>query len=109
MSARAAGGASSSDLAFRNVDARVDDPVETWPTEALETAMERGGLPEWRRIAAAVRREPWGHVATTVESILTYTRPYGVDVLLERVITAAREQGTGERGAGTAGSVDATP
>lgn len=92
MSASVGGCASdrTGDLAFRNVDASVEDPVETWPTEAVEAAMARGGLPEWRRIAAAVRREPWGPVATTVESILTYTRPYGVDLLMERVITAAR-------------------
>ena len=79
-----------SGLVFRDVDASVDDPVETWPTEALETAMERGGLAEWRRIPAAVRRDPWGLVATAVESILTYSRPYGVDLLVERVIAAAR-------------------
>lgn len=68
----------------------MDDPVETWPVEALETAMDRGGLQEWRRIAAAIRRQPWGPVAESVGSILTYSRPYGVDLLLERVIATAR-------------------
>ena len=85
-----------SDLVFRNVDASVDDPVETWPVEAVKTAMDRGGLEEWRGIAAAIRREPWGPVARSVESILGYSRPCGVDLLPERVITAARAGDGGE-------------
>ena len=32
-------------LAFRNVDASPDDPVSEWPQEAIQTALERGGLP----------------------------------------------------------------
>lgn len=88
---------SRSDLVFRNVEARVEDPVGTWPTEALETALARGGLEEWRRIAAAIREDPWGPVALAVESILGYSRPYGVDLLMERVITAARAGGGRDR------------
>lgn len=80
----------TSSLAFRNLDASPDDPVQTWPTEAVEAAMERGSLPEWARLAAAIRARPWGRVARTVEAVLTYTRPYGVDLLLERAIATAR-------------------
>lgn len=57
----------TSDLVFRNVDARLDDPVETWPTEALETAMGRGGLPERRRIAAARGQSPGGQGGAAAE------------------------------------------
>lgn len=79
-------------LRFRNVDADVSDPVESWPTEALQTALERGGLAIRRRIAAAIRREPWGAVARTVEEILSHTRPYGVADLFDIVIAQARAE-----------------
>ena len=42
-------------LAFRNVDASPDDPVEDWPTEAVQAALERGGLSHWRRLVATIR------------------------------------------------------
>ena len=65
-------------LAFRNVDASPEDPVSEWPQEAIQTALERGGLAHWRRLAAAIRAEPWGPVARRVEEVLAYSRPYGV-------------------------------
>lgn len=77
-------------LAFRNLDVSPDDPVEAWPTEAVEAAMERGFLPDWARLASAIRAHPWGGVARTVEAVLTYNRPYGVGPLLERAIANAR-------------------
>ncbi|MGH3260633.1 MAG: hypothetical protein ACRDNS_01420 [Trebonia sp.] len=49
-----------STLKFRNITAAVDDPVETWPFEGILTAVERGSLPDWRRLAAAIRADPWG-------------------------------------------------
>jgi DNA-binding transcriptional regulator YiaG len=78
-------------LAFRNVDASPDDPVSEWPQEAIQTALERGGLSHWRRLAEAIRADPWGRVARAVEEVLTYSRPYGVAPLMERVVARARE------------------
>lgn len=77
-------------LGFRNVDARPDDPVETWPLEAVRATLERGGLQHWRRLAAAIREEPWGPVARSVEEVLGHSRPYGVAELMEGVIARAR-------------------
>ncbi|WP_156188221.1 helix-turn-helix domain-containing protein [Arsenicicoccus sp. oral taxon 190] len=77
-------------LAFRNVDARPSDPVETWPYEALVTAVERGGLSDWRRIHSAVQADPWGPVARSLEDYFGYEQPYGVTPLLQRSIAAAR-------------------
>lgn len=77
-------------LAFRNVDVDPSDPVEDWPTEAVLTALERGGLSHWRRLAAAVRAEPWGPVARRVEEALSVIRPYGAADLLEGVIARSR-------------------
>jgi hypothetical protein len=42
-------------LKFRNIDASPDDPIETWPFEGILAAVERGTLPDWRRLAAAIR------------------------------------------------------
>ncbi|HZK15691.1 MAG TPA: helix-turn-helix transcriptional regulator [Solirubrobacterales bacterium] len=78
-------------LAFRNVDASPDDPVSGWPQEAIQTALERGGLSHWRRLAEAIRAEPWGRVARAVEEVLTYSRPHGVAPLMERTLARARE------------------
>src|SRR3954451_12411134 len=87
-------------IAFRNVDASPDDPVAEWPLEAIQTALERGSLKHWRRLAAAIQAQPWGPVARAVEEVLTYSRPYGVSITLERVIERARNDAeAGERAA----------
>ena len=52
---------------FRNVDAALTDPVQTWPFEALVEIMERGLIADWRPILHELRREPWGVVARKVE------------------------------------------
>lgn len=78
-------------LAFRNVSASPNDPVAEWPQEAIQAALERGSLSHWRRLARAIRDEPWGPVARRVEEVLTYSRPYGVAKAMERVISRARE------------------
>ena len=85
-----------STLAFRNVEASREDPVPSWPVEAIQTALERGGLSDWQLLAAAIRSEPWGVVARRVEEVLRYSRPYGVADALERVIAIARERAEDE-------------
>lgn len=77
-------------LTFRNVDASPEDPVESWPTEAVLTALERGGLSDWRRIAGAIRVDPWGPVARRVEAALAASHPYGVAELMQDAIDSAR-------------------
>jgi transcriptional regulator with XRE-family HTH domain len=78
-------------LAFRNVDVSPNAPVSAWPQEAVQTALGRGGLSLWRRLAEAIRVDPWGPVARRVEEALTCSRPYGVADLMERVIADARD------------------
>lgn len=62
-----------SPLAFRNVDASPEDQVSEWPLEAIQTALERGGLSHWRRLTRAIHAQPWGPVARRVEEALTYS------------------------------------
>jgi DNA-binding transcriptional regulator YiaG len=78
-------------LKFRNIDASPDDPVETWPFEGILAAVERGTLPDWRRLATAIRADPWGPVAQQLLEALRLFRPYGTAELLEGVVTRARE------------------
>jgi DNA-binding transcriptional regulator YiaG len=86
------------DRQLRNVNASPEDPVGKWPTEAVQTALERGGLSHWKRLANAIRIEPWGPVARRVEEVLTHSRPYGVAKAMERVISSSREEAeAGER------------
>ena len=79
-----------SELSFRNVDASPSDPVETWPYGGLVTAIERGSLSDWRRIAAAIRRAPWGAVARDVEAYATYGETADVAELLTETVRRAR-------------------
>lgn len=79
-------------LAFRNVDADPDDPVETWPAEAVRTALERGGLSHWRRLAAAIAADPWGPVARDVAEAVEIDPPYGSGPLMAAALDAARER-----------------
>lgn len=78
------------DLLFRNVDVAADEPVESWPVEALNAALERGSLRHWSRIAAAVQRDPWGPVARSLEQALDCVEPYGVATGMRRVLAQAR-------------------
>lgn len=79
-------------LAFRNLTVTPSDPVSQWPTEAVQTALERGDLTHWQRLTAEIRRHPWGRTARQVEEVLSYTRPYGVAEALEAVLARARER-----------------
>jgi hypothetical protein len=71
----------TSGLRFRNIDASPDDPVDTWPFEGILAAVERGTLPDWRRLAAAIVAEPWGQVAHQVSEAIRLLRPYGTSTL----------------------------
>jgi hypothetical protein len=78
-------------LKFRNIDASPDDPVDTWPFEGILTAVERGTLPDWSRLAAAIQADPWGPVAQQVLEAVRLSRPYGTAELLEGVVSRARK------------------
>jgi hypothetical protein len=87
-------------LRFRNIDASPDDPVETWPFEGILAAVERGTLPDWRRLASAIRADPWGPVAHQVLEAVHRSRPYGTTKLLEGVVARARKLAADSRTGG---------
>jgi hypothetical protein len=92
-------------LTFRNVDVSPDDPVEEWPLEAVQTALDRGSLRHWRRLADAIQVEPWGSTARALEEVLAYSRPYGVSEAMERVIERARRDAEAAERAAVAAEV----
>lgn len=96
-----------STLAFRNVDASPAEPVSEWPQEAIQAALERGGLSHWRLLAEAIQAQPWGPVARRVEEVLGYSHPYGVAKAMERVIGRAREEAEKSEREAVATEIDA--
>ena len=80
----------ASGLRFRNLDASPDDPVESWPFEGVLAALERGTLPDWRRLICSIDSDPWGVVARAVEDALGLDLPYGVGALFVEAIAQAR-------------------
>jgi DNA-binding XRE family transcriptional regulator len=79
-----------SKLAFRNLDVSPDDPVEVWPHEAVYTALERGYLSDWRKIARAVEAKPYGKVASVLADVLEDADPQPSTELLGLVLSDAR-------------------
>ena len=77
-------------LRFRNIDASPDDPPETWPFEGVLAALERGTLPDWRRLICSIDADPWGVVAREVEDALRLDLPYGVGAFFGEAIVQAR-------------------
>lgn len=78
-------------LKFRNIAASPPDPVDTWPFEGILATVERGTLPDWRRLAAVIQADPWGPVAHQVRQAIRLSRPYGTTELLEGVAGRARK------------------
>lgn len=79
-------------LRFRNVDASPEDPVVSWPFEGVLAALERGTLPDWRRLVSAIDADPWGTVAREVEDAVRLDLPYGVGELFTAAIGDARSR-----------------
>jgi DNA-binding transcriptional regulator YiaG len=79
-------------LAFRNLTITPDAPVSEWPTEAVQTALERGDLADWHRLVVEIAGDPWGKTARQVEEVLSHSRPYGVAEAMEMVLSRARQR-----------------
>jgi len=71
-------------------DQDLDQPVEFWPTADISSAMQGGDIATWKRIAAALKRDPYGRTARQVEEVLAGTRPSGISKALWEVLERAR-------------------
>ncbi|HYB80590.1 MAG TPA: helix-turn-helix transcriptional regulator [Mycobacterium sp.] len=74
----------------RTPGADPDQPVEVWSTAAIRSALQSGDIGTWKRIAAALKRDPYGRTARQVEEVLEDTRPYGISKALWEVLERAR-------------------
>lgn len=92
-------------LRFRNITASPADPVATWPFEGVLAAVERGTLPDWRRLAHAIQADPWGPVAQQVLEAVRLARPQGTSELLTGVVVRARTLAGAAERAEVAGEV----
>jgi DNA-binding transcriptional regulator YiaG len=79
-------------LKFRNITVTPDDPVARWGVEGMVAAIDRGSLPHWRLLAAAVRADPWGPVAQELEQALVLAEDSGVAGTLRRRLAVARRE-----------------
>jgi hypothetical protein len=68
-----------------------EQPVEFWPTSAIRSALEGGDIVTWKRIAVALKRDPFGRTARQVEEVLHSAHPYGISKALWEVLERARE------------------
>lgn len=78
---------------FRNIHATPDDPVAQWGFEGLLAAIERGGMRLWDRIAAELRRQPYGAVARLLEDeVINAVSHDGERELFRQVLARARRR-----------------
>ncbi|OSC41993.1 transcriptional regulator [Mycobacterium decipiens] len=68
----------------------VDQRVEFWSTAAIRSALDGGDIAIWKRIAAALKRDPYGRTARQVEEVLEGTPPHGIAKALSEVLDRAR-------------------
>ncbi|GAB3268129.1 helix-turn-helix domain-containing protein [Arthrobacter pigmenti] len=79
-------------LVFRNLDVSVEDPVERWGVEGILTALERGNVEHWRKVARAVANDPRGKVAGELAEAVTMMEHEGMASLFERMLRQASER-----------------
>jgi len=94
-------------LTFRNLTISPDAPVSQWPGEALQTALERGDLADWHRIALEIGTHPWGRTARQVEEVLSHSRPYGIADAMELVLSRARDRADASERAEVSAEIEA--
>lgn len=82
----------TSALRFRNLEVSPDDPVEVWPVEAIATALDRGELPDWHRLAVVVEADPYGEVSQRLEEALKLVDSSGVRELMGQVLAEIRTE-----------------
>lgn len=78
-------------IMFPNVDANWEDPVTTWPYEALVRTLERGLVADWQPVLREMASHPWGKTARRVETYLSYSEPAGLNVFFAAALERARD------------------
>lgn len=79
-------------LKFRNLTVSPQDPVEQWGFEGLLTAVERGDINDWRRIADALWRNPRGKVAAELAEVVDAAENPAIPSLLQRILQRSLQE-----------------
>lgn len=67
-----------------------EQSVELWSTAAIGEALQDDDIDVWRRIAAAVRRDPYGRTARQVDELGQRMPPNGISKAMREVLDRAR-------------------
>jgi len=74
----------------RHCEVPPDLPIEELPAVAIADLLERGDLQDWQPLAGAIRRDPWGSLATSVARLLDAYPRYGTSPLWRAWIDRCR-------------------
>ena len=77
---------------FRNVEASADEPVDTWPHEALVETLERGLVQDWSPVFTEIRARPWGTVARRIQRWTRITQDRAAAALFSAAVAQARDR-----------------
>lgn len=85
-------------LVHRHLDIAPGTPVHDLPLDALDDLLDRGDFDDWRALAAAVRRDPYGPLTERVLALCRAHDMYGTARLwpafIERLRGAPTEGGS---------------
>lgn len=76
-------------LRFRNLEVSPDDPVELWGVEGILTAIERGGVDDWRKVVRTAVADPSGEVAADLAQALEIAEAPGSVAAVRAMLTFA--------------------
>ncbi|MDE0445282.1 MAG: helix-turn-helix transcriptional regulator [Spirochaetaceae bacterium] len=77
-------------MIHRHCEVPPDLPVAELPAVAIADLLERGDLQDWQPLAGAIRRDPWGSLATSVARLLDAYPRYGTSPLWRAWIDRCR-------------------
>ena len=77
-------------MIHRHCEVPPDLPIDELPAVAIADLLERGDLQDWQPLAGAIRRDPWGSLATSVARLLDAYPRYGTSPLWRAWIDRCR-------------------
>lgn len=83
-------------MKHRHLEVQPGTPAERLPAAAVVDLLERGDLGDWRPIAAAIAKEPYGDFAERVLRLVDAYPMYGTSALWRAWIARRRELAEGE-------------
>lgn len=86
-------------MKHRHVAVAPGVPVESWPSAAVVDVLGQGDLDDWRPVAAAVARAPFGPFAERVRHLVDAYPRYGTSALWRAWIDRCRARAEGRTAA----------